>query len=185
MILKYYLPNQEFSWEELERLSAKEPGRATWPQQMLVHLKEKGFDILVLDDFNEHEFIKNGANYLKAKFGEEIGTWQATHSDLTKTKILCENFLAAEVKKELRIPSLDDVKYLLDSDYLLTCVVNSKRLNNQEGYQGHSVVIYNIDDSTVIIHDPGLPAVEAQQIPRQGFFNAWSDHGQNLIAVKR
>jgi hypothetical protein len=37
-ILKYFLPDRKFSWEELDRMSAQKPGMATWPQQMLINL---------------------------------------------------------------------------------------------------------------------------------------------------
>src|SRR5688500_16648100 len=82
MMLKYYLPKRDFSWEELDRMAAKKPDLATWPQQMMFNLHSMGFDIVMIEGFDGPAFVKDGAKYLKRTFGAETAAWQISHSDI-------------------------------------------------------------------------------------------------------
>jgi hypothetical protein len=62
-----------------------------------------------------------------------------------------------------KVPSLADVKSYLEKGFLVASMVNLRRLNGQEGYVGHCVLIYDVDEKSVFFHDPGPPAVEARQ----------------------
>ena len=82
MIFKYFLPDREFSWEELEKMSAKVEGLGTWPSAMLIQAQKMGFDVITVEGFDAKAFIEEGANYLRQAFGEETGAWQVTNSDI-------------------------------------------------------------------------------------------------------
>lgn len=58
MVLKFFLPNKDYSWQELEKLTAKEEGLWTWPTQGLMSLYKMGFKIIDIEDFDIQEFIK-------------------------------------------------------------------------------------------------------------------------------
>lgn len=187
MILKYFLPERDFSWEELEKMSAKQPGLSTWPQQMLLNLHHMDFDIVMIEGFDGPAFAREGAGYLKRTFGEKVAEWQIMNSDIPAEQEIYKRLLSTNVKIEVRQPDLDEFKTFLDDGYLITCTVNSRRLNHRTGYVGHSVVVYAIDAATVTFHDPGSPAHEARQVTRDEFIQAWADPNDNargLIAVK-
>jgi hypothetical protein len=187
MVLKYFLPDREFSWEELDALSARLPGRATWPQQMLLNLHKMNFDVEMIEGFDGPAFIEEGEAYLKRTFGKEAAAWQVAHGNIPAEQKIYKELLATDVHVEKRLPNLDEMQYFLDRGYLIVCTVNSRRLNQTPGYVGHAVVIYDINDTSVTLHDPGLPARKARQLTRQAFTEAWADpndDARNFIAVK-
>lgn len=187
MILKYFLPDRDFSWEELEKMSAKVPGKATWPAQMLLNLETMNFDVTIIESFDAKKFIKEGAEYLREEFGADVAEWQVSHSDIPQEQHLYQKMLDSGVHYEFRPPTLADIKHYLTEGYLVKVSLNSKHLNHKPGYVGHSVVVYDIDDEHIVFHDPGLPAQEARVETLEHFESAWAspnEKAKELIAVK-
>jgi hypothetical protein len=187
MVFKYFLPKEDFSWEKLEAMSDKRPGMATWPQRMLINLMGRGFDVKMVEGFDAQAFIQEGGTYLKRAFGVEAATWQSEHSDLVAEQHTYQEALDIGVAIEQRIPELFELANYLDDGYLLVCQVNAKKLNDLDGYIGHEVVVYSIDETTVGLHDPGLPPLPERNVDRQTFIEAWSspnEASRNFIAVK-
>ncbi len=186
-ILKYFLPERDFSWPQLEKMSAMVPGKATWPQQMLINLKQMGFDVVMVEGFDGRDFIKRGAQYLIDTFGEDVAAWQIEHSDIPQEQKLYQKMYDAGIRCEHRTASLDEMASYLDKGSLLQCIVNARSLNGTLGYVGHSVVVYGIDNEHITLHDPGAPSHEAWRITRAEFEKAWADPGEsakNFIAIK-
>jgi len=186
MILKYFLPDRTFSWRELETMSAKLPGKATWPSLMLINLKQMGFDVALIEKFDAQAFIKEGGEYLQREFGPETSAWQIAHSDIPQEQKLYQRMLNSGVTYENRVPTQRDIRDYLRHGYLVKATLNSKRLNHQKGYSGHSVVIYAADDQRITFHDPGLPAREARVESAADFEAAWADpndQAKELIAI--
>lgn len=167
-------------------MSAKVPGKSTWPQQMLINLKEMDFDIVVVEGFDGHEFIKRGAAYLKDAFGKETAEWQTKNSDIPQEQKLYQKMYDLGVQCETRIPRLSEIREHLDRGYLVQCTVNSRALNHKEGYIGHSVLVYAVDDDYVTLHDPGPEPHENRQVPLEDFERAWATphNHANFIALK-
>jgi len=186
-ILKYFLPDRDFSWAELEEMSAKVPDMSTWPAQMLLNLNKMGFEITLMEGFDANQFIKNGEAYLKKEFGQEAAEWQIANSDIKQERRLYQDLLDSDVTYENLVPELSDIKRYLDQDYLVKVTLNSKRLNHKSGYVGHSVVVYDIDEQKLVFHDPGLPAMESRVERLADFEAAWADpnvKAKELIAVR-
>ncbi len=188
MILKYFLSDKDFSMSELEQFSGKLPGMSTWPQQMVLSLSKMGFDVFMVEGFDGQAFIKEGTEYLRRAFGEEAAAWQVANSDIAQEQRTYRALLNdPSIRVENRIPDLNELKPLLQKGYLLNVVVNSRKLNGQDGYLGHSVVVYEITDSEFIFHDPGLPAGPARKVTYEAFEKAWADPNstaKNYIAIK-
>lgn len=186
MVLKYFQPEKEFSWEELEKITAKVDGLWTWATAGVLWMQENGFDVKNIESFDYERFIKEGNSYLLEVFGEEMGKAQIRHSDIDQERKLARRYIK-EVKLENRIPNIDDITNLLNDGYLLICNVNSVALNNAKGYAGHSVVIKGISENKIILHDPGLPALENREVSFKQFEKAWAYPGEkskNITAFK-
>jgi len=185
--LAYFLPDRTFSWADLDRLTGKQPGLATWPQQMLINLHDMDFDIIMVEGFNGEAFIKQGGQYLIDTFGKEAAAWQIKHSDIPTEQKLYQEALDKGLRIEHRIPDLSEIEQRLREGYLVQCIVNSRRLNGQKGYVGHSVLVYDITDGIITMHDPGPPKYERRTISIADFEAAWADpddNAKNYIAIK-
>lgn len=186
MLLKYYFPKREYSWSELDELTGKKEELWTWPLHAMLRLKDMGFEMINMEDFDYHRFAQEGPSYLKERLGEEVGTAQIVHSDIPCEMKNAELFLQ-HFDYSPHIPGLDDLRKLLHQDFLVICNVNSCALNGHEGYIGHFVLVYGIDDNAVIIHDPGPPHRKARKVAHDLFVKAWAfptEKEKNLMAFR-
>lgn len=186
MILKYYLPEDEYSWDGLEKLTGKKEGLWTWPLYGMLRLREMGFSIINMEDFDYHKFVQSGDTYLLERFGKEVGTAQIQNSDIpfeiNNAKLFMKYF-----KDTSKIPSISDIKKLLCENYLIITNLNSSALNGKDGYVGHFVLIYRFDENHLYVHDPGPPPIKARKVSFDIFGKAWaypSKQDQNLIALR-
>lgn len=186
MILKYFLPEKEFSWEELETITAKVEGLWTWPIASMLWLEQQGFQLINIEDFDYHQFIEKGGQYLIDEYGEEVGNSQIAHSDIVQEQKLSQELIKT-IPILKRIPALEDIKKLLNQGYLITSNVNGRILNDKTGYAGHSIVITGFNKTNLNIHNPGLPPKENQKVPFEQFEKAWGypdEKSKNILAIK-
>ena len=185
-ILKYYLPNQEFTFEELDKLSGKKDGLWTWAQRAKINLLKMGFKIVEIENWDIDEFVNSGKVYLIKRYGKEVAEVQTTHSDLDEARIDYEEYGKYKIL-ENKIPTFEDIKRLLDEGYLVCCNVNSKALNKKEGYSGHFVTVIGYENKHLFLHDPGLPAQKNRKVSLIDFKKAWAfpdNNAQNLTAFR-
>lgn len=187
MILGYYFPDEEYTWKELENISAKVEGLWTWPTAGLLYLQQKGLTIKIIEIFDSPRFVDEGEKYLLEFFGDDVGKEQIKYSDIPQErKLIKEALKLLDIEK--RLPSVDDLIKLLNTGNILICNVNSKALNDQVGYVGHFVVLYDYQDGQFILHDPGLPPREARKVTADQFLKAWAypdDNAKSVTAIKR
>lgn len=188
MILGFFMPEREFSWVDLEKLSAKAEGMSTWPQQMLLSLVDLGFEVVDIGNFDAQAFIAEGADYLYRTYDQETADWQVKWSDIPQEQAIFKKVLKSpDIHTEDRVATWTDLQKYLHEDYLVTCNINSQKLNNKSGYIGHSVVVYDIDDNSITLHDPGPPPIEGRKVSRADFEAAWAypnEDATNVIAIK-
>lgn len=185
MVLTFFT-HKEWSFEKLDALSGKLAGKWTWPTTSLLWLLDHDFEVKLVEEFSFEEFAKRGKGYLVEKCGSEVANAQESNSDLPR-----EQELAAKLSKRLtvdyRVPTWDDLKYLLNNDYLIICNINSYKISRQPGYAGHFVVPVEIFSESVFIHDPGLPPRPSLEVKRTLFEEAWgypTGNDKNLLAIR-
>lgn len=186
MILKYFQPDKEYSWEELDKISAKVKDLWTWPIATILWLQENGFKVIDMEIFDWDEFADGGRAYLIEFYGKEGAEREEKHSNIDQEIKLAKE-LTRKFKAIKKIPSVGDIKKVLKEGFLPICLVNSRKLNKKEGYTGHLVVVKGFNNEKLIIHDPGLPPIENRIVSNQLFENAWaypSDKAKNLIAIR-
>jgi hypothetical protein len=186
MVLKYFWPETEYSWEELEKITAKVEGLWTWPLAGLLWLKSQGFDVKNIEPFDYLRFINEGGKYLLDFFGEEVGDAQIQHSDVEQERRLAKG-VVKNVTVVKAVPGINDIKNLLLDGYVVICNINAPAVNEQPGYSGHFVVVKGFDDEQLILHDPGLPPLENRQVKNKIFESAWAypdQNSKNIIAVR-
>lgn len=186
MLLKYYLPTANYQWDELDRMTGKKEGLWTWPMYGMIQLTEIGFEVVDIEDFDYERFSKEGEPYIKERYGEEVGTAQIQHSDIPYEMKNAEQFLKC-LKFEQRLPDVQDIKGLLSEGYLVICNINGCALNDFPGYSGHFVLIHQIGNSQLLIHDPGLPPHESKKVTPEKFLASWaypSEREKNVMAFR-
>ncbi len=186
MILKYFLPGKDFSWQELDIITAKVEGLWTWPMAGLIWLKRNGFEAVDIEDFDYASFAQDGPTYLEKLYGKEVAAEQVAHSELKQEQKYALEMIN-EISIEQRLPEFSDITTLLEKEYLVCCNVNGHKLDDIDGYSGHFVVIKGYTAGGLVLHDPGLPAVENREVDNATFLKAWAypdEKAKNLMAFK-
>lgn len=187
MVMKYFWPAKDFSFDELDKITAKVPNMWTWPFAGDIWLSEHGIEVKTIQIFDIKRFAEEGEQYIVEFAGEKVAKAQAAHSDISAEKEYAKEYIR-KVPIETRIPTIEDIKKLTTEGYVVTVSVNSYTLNGKEGYSGHRVVIIGISDEGVYINDPGLPPQENRFVPTDVFMKAWSypdEKARFLYAYRR
>lgn len=186
MVVKYFKPEFDVSFENLDRITDKEPGKWTWPTAGMLWLLDNGFELKLVEDFDYEDFANRGEQYIIDKVGPEVARAQIANSDVTRELQYARRFAKLNLV-DCRLPDFKEIKKLLSEGYLIICNVNSTTLAGGPGYSGHFVVVFEGDDKTVTIHDPGLPPKPSQKVSHSVFERAWAyptPNEKNLLAVR-
>lgn len=172
VVLKYFLPEREFSWEELDRMTAKKRGLWTWAMQGMITLAKMGFEVERLWDFDYKKFSEQGKRYLQDRYGKEIAAIQLRYSDLKQELRVAQEFVRL-FGAVTRPAKFSDIRKFMEKGFVLICNVNSQVLKDQPGWTGHFVVVTGLDRKRIYFHDPGLPGRKNRRISREKFRQAW------------
>jgi len=186
MALAFFQPEREYTYEELDAISHKLPGKWTWPTAAMLWLMQNGYELRLVEEFDYDAFAKRGAAYLIDKCGQEVAQAQIENSDIGREQEIAEQFVQY-APLEHRVPELKDVETFMADHWVVICNVNSALLHGQPGYSGHFVVIVDSNDEEVTIHDPGLPPYENFAVTRADFEKAWgypTISDKNLLAIR-
>ena len=186
MLLKYFEPSREYTWEELEKITGKDPGMYTWPMTGLIWLTKNGYEVKYIEDFDYEKFKHFGKKYLVEKYGKESANSSEKHSNISNEMVKTDDFLKF-VKVENRIPEIFEIIKYIEKGYLVIAMVNYKSLHNKEGFNGHAVLIIGFDEENLILHDPGLPGIANLEVSYEQFIKGWSypdNTVNNITAIK-
>ncbi len=186
MVLKYFLPDQDFSWPRLDKMTARKSNLWTWPTAGALSLYKLGFSIVDMSSFDASKFAKQGKEYLIEFSGSEIGTKQAQMSNLAQEKKLAREYVNT-LGINTTTPTTSEIHHLINQGYLVTCNLNSKALYHKQGFAGHFIIILTINKDTITYHDPGLPPRPNHQADITNFTRAWEYAGKqsrNILAFK-
>ena len=186
MLTKYFWPSQDYSWEELDKHTAKLRGFWTWPMAGVLWLRNKGVEVVDIEVFDYKKFIEKKEKYLLSFYGQEAGTEQIKYTNIKQELIFAKEF-KERVVIDNKIPSKKDIKKLLDSGYILICCINQMALNEKKGYVGHFILVTGCNENYIFIHDPGLPAYENRKVTYELFEKAWAypdEKVKNILAFR-
>lgn len=181
MIIKHFL-HKEWSWEQLEELTGYQPGRPAWTVKPLTTLvTEHGLSAKMIEPFDYKRFAREGKDYLYDLYDNEEVEWYLANTNILEITPYISKFLAA-VRPECRRATLQDIDDMLDEGRLVFVTVNAKKLNDQEGFGGHAVLVIAKESDDYIIHDPGLPSQPNRHIATEKFWQAMGGE-QNTAEV--
>lgn len=187
MALGALVPEREYSYDELDRISQKRPGKWTWPTAAMMWMIEFGLEIKLIEDFDYADFAVRGGDYLIERLGSEVGKSQIENSDIEFERPIARRF-AAQAPVEKRPAELDDIRREIDSGAVVIVNLNSAPLYGAEGYVGHVVVICDVSEGEVRLHDPGLPPSPDLVVDEETFLKAWgypTPRERNLMSIRR
>lgn len=188
MMVNATTPDDTLTLDEAIKLAGAVSGDAVWPARMLIELNNRGFETIMIEGFDGKDFIARGVDYLRDAFGDETADWQIKTSDIAKEQRDYQELFDSGAHVVNRQPQVEDIAQLLRDGWLVKCTVNSKRLNQQPGYVGHSIIVLSVNEIQLKIHDPGPPAKPNRLVDMEDFMAAWAypnDSAKELIAIRK
>lgn len=185
MVLAKLMPRKSFGYEDLDIISGKQPGKWTWPTQAMMWMAAQGLEVRLIEEFDYRAFVDRGNEYLIERYGREVANAQAENSDIEAERKIAKKFVDI-APIEYRIPELSDIKNNFKRDALTIVNLNASALHGLRGYSGHFVVICDVGESSVWLHDPGLPPNPNMKVSRRIFERAWGypkPRDKNLMAI--
>ncbi len=173
MVLGYFLPERDLSWAEAEELVAFGHEKGAWVTRTLINLHRMGFEAVEISTRDGDAFTRDPEMWIMARYGEEAGRWELKYTDIPKEIAAFGEYVGLDIHRH-RLPTLADLRDLIDDGYLLIPVINLAVLNGRDGFVGHAVVVWGYDDTGLWLHDPGLPALEGRHVEYELFESAWA-----------
>ncbi len=160
---EFFHPEKSWTWEALDDLSGKIPGKYAWYMRLYIATAALGYDVVVYDIVDYPAFIKDAKGYLKANYGA------GRAEDILKNSVMD---VVVEDARELLVTDgvtihqknygFDDLKTLLDEGYLLLTMVDEAILAGVEDRAiSHSILIHGYDDDGFIVHNPGVKSLDS------------------------
>lgn len=179
MTLKYFFPEKDFTWEELDKMSNKPKDKWTWICAAFVKLKKMGLKVKVCGNLDYYEFSKRGADYIREFFSKEVAERNIEMSDIGAAAEDAKKMVKEGIYEKADI-KFEDIENWFKDGYFIITSINSMVLNNKEGYSGHAVVLTGLDDDYVFIHDPGMIYGSAnRKVKKDTFLKALFYSGKN------
>ena len=158
MIAQYLLPDAGITFEQLGKVAGWRKGYVVWEFPVWKWLMDRGVHITDYDVIDYDAWVKQGVEGLRKSVPEEEFKWyEANTYDL--------NEVTGHIKEAFDQPNLTFIhkkatwKNVLD-EYnkpgICDMVLNSRALNNKEGFAAHRVVLIEITDKEVVFHDPNF-----------------------------
>lgn len=185
MALAVVMPERKFTYEELDGISQKLPGKWTWPTAAMLWMIGEGLEVNLIEEFDYKAFADHGGKYIIERFGREVGEAQIANSDIAREQEIARRFVTLAPLK-YRSPDLDDIKNEIGRGAVAILNVNAAALHDLSGYSGHFVVICDVKKKSVVLHDPGLPPYPNLEVQLDRFNRAWgypSDRDKNLMTI--
>jgi len=153
MALKYFFPEKDYSWEDLDKFSDKPKDKWTWICAAFVELKKMGLSVKVYTNFDYESFVKEGVSYLRKVFSKEVAEKNIEMSDIDSEVENAKNMIKEDIYEKREI-TFEDIEKWFKENYLIILIVNSMILNGKPGYSGHFVILTGIEENNILIHDP-------------------------------
>jgi hypothetical protein len=182
MMLGYFLPEQEFSFKELDVLTHKVEGKGTWWFPALAEFNKMGIQSKVIELFDYQKYFLEGKTYLLAFYGPEIAQNKLIHTNLKEVKHLIPGFMNGS-DYENRSATIKDIDNLLDDGWLVGPEINLGVLNGSPGMGSHMVLVFAKDSQNYTLHDPGLPPHASRIVSKKLLEKAMQYAGQSNTAA--
>lgn len=185
MLNKYYF-DEDLTWGEIDRIMKVVPGKGTWTFPGLTYFAKKGLRIVHVEPVDYEALYREGPVYLKKVLGEKSVDYHINKSNLPSVIKDIPEYISL-VHGINRKSSIEEIIKYLKDEYLIGMEVDSRALNNKQGFSLHYVLIYDFDGKYFILHDPGLPPLEARKVSIEEFSKAfdYEGAGKSMTAFKK
>lgn len=160
MVSSYFFP--KIKPDAIEKLTRAESGYIVWAFPFWLWMTKQDIQITEYDVLDYKAWAENGLEGLKQSVPEQEfnfylkGTKNIdAYSSELKELVKNPNFTLIKRK-----PTFEDLKCHFQKGDVCEVVLDSRRLNNLDGFSLHRVVVLDITKEHIIFHDPNVNPTE-------------------------
>lgn len=175
MTARYYFP--EVTFDDIAKISDWTPGYVVWAFKFWYWIMEKGIKVTDYDLIDLVAWADQGIRGLKDGISENEYNFI-----ITKTKDI--NSYTEDIKKVLTHPNFtfirqrptwDNLVDAFNKNSVCEVVLDSRTLDQEEGFSLHRVEVLDINEKEITFHDPRKEARPARKESIELFKTAWLD----------
>jgi len=178
-----FVYNKDTSWDEVNKMTHFQEGLYSWMPAGAVAINERIPGVRLVSKLDYKEFSEKGEDYLIELWKNAPG-WFAQQKRMASPDFSRERNDAAYLLThnifECREISRSEIEKLLNEKIFVIALVNADSLNDRDGSNAHFVLLYGQDEDNFILHDPGLPPIQAKHVDKNKFIDAF---WQSVILV--
>jgi len=181
MALKYYFPEKDFSFEELDRLTGRTPGKWTWTSQLLPVLLDNGLDAYYYSSSSYDGIKEGGKEYILEYYGKEDGQIMIDHTNFDSLYASIEKLEENEkfVNEKLDFSYIE--KEFKKGHVIILVIDKNVLLGNNRPYSGHGITLTKINETHVSLHDSaGTPNLT---VKKEQLIKAWDNTATDNDAI--
>lgn len=170
--LKYYYPEKEYSFEELDLATGRTEGKWTWISQGLQFLVDQGLDAHYYSTTPYFDILEKGEDFIIEYYGERDGKVMIEHTDFDSLYNSIETLRDSDRFKDEKLDfnSLEDE--FNNGNIVMALIDRSELSSSNSAYTGHFVTITYISETHVKFHDTaGTPN---RITDKETFIRAWN-----------
>lgn len=156
MTAQYLLPDKNLTFEKLAKIAHWRKGYVVWAFRVWEYLMDLGVHITDYDSIDYEAWITGGVKGLQASLPDQEFEYIRKNTydleeegKLAKLALHHPNFTYI-----LKKPTWEDVVKEFNKPGICELSLNSRQLNRCKGFALHRVVLIDITDKEVVIHDP-------------------------------
>lgn len=153
MILKYFLPEKDFSWRELDKITYKIPKKGTWWFTAYPFLVKLGFEIQEFGASYYWQIYHRGVNYLYKIFSKKVTDFYLKESNIVDAIKFFPAASRVAVFHKKRA-TLKEVENFFDKGYLWIADVDFSGVFSKWYGPSHAIVITGYDKKHIYFNDP-------------------------------
>lgn len=177
MVHQYFF-GVDLTWDEIDKLTKAVPGKATWTFIGEMEFAKKGLDVTNIEPVDYQLLFEKSENYLTEIVGKDTANYYLTKSNIASVIPIIPEYLKI-VKHETRRATVSEMIEDLKQGALIGAEVNSRILNSRPGFSLHFILLYDYDEENLMVHDPGLPPIEARKVSLDEFDKCFNFEGAN------
>ncbi|MBW2966791.1 hypothetical protein KY342_06840 [Candidatus Woesearchaeota archaeon] len=181
MALKYYYPEKDFSFEELDKLSGRTPGKWTWTSQLLPVLIDNNLDAYYYSTTPYNEIKQRGEEFILEYYGQRDGQVMIDH---TNFESLYSSIDKLNNNKKFFQEKLDfsEIENEFKKGHIIILIIDKNVLFNRQGsYAGHGITITSINQTHISIHDSS--GTQNLLTTKEQLIKAWNAPGTDNDAI--
>lgn len=179
-VLKYFFPEKDFSFEELDELVGRKPRMWTYTHQIVPVLHDLGLSVIFCstDPMDSLSSVKSFMELLKKYKTQESIDHVLKNTDVetvVNAAVKCKQYDLFEHKRL----AFSEIQRHLDQGHIPMMLLDRNILIGKKGpYQGHFVVVTGYDDNFVYYHENLEKAPKSNaKVRKDVFVKAWDNSG--------